>query len=289
MGTVDTLLVKRQREGRALVMGVLNTTPDSFSDGGEYLQPSAATRRVDELIAQGADIIDIGGESSRPGAPTIAAGEQIRRIEAALKHAVGLGSVVSIDTTSADVARFALEHGAQLVNDVSCLAEPALARVTAARGAKLILMHSRGPMSQMPGFSQYPRDGYDDVVREVAAEWRVARERAEAEGLQAQDCWFDPGLGFAKNAEHCIQLLARLDELASLSPVLVLGPSRKSFIGALDGAGPSERLGGTVAACLAGVDKGARVLRVHDVHAVRQALSVRRAIDRGTMEEPLRA
>ena len=268
-------------------MGVLNATPDSFSDAGEFLG-KAATERVDQLLAEGADIIDIGGESTRPGAKSVPAAEQIRRVGAALTHAVARGAVVSIDTADPAVAEFALGAGAQIVNDVSCLAEPRLAEIAARYGATLILMHSRGPMQFMPGFSQYPADGYGDIVPEVAEEWRRARESAVQRGVEPRNVWFDPGIGFAKNATQSFELLSRLGEFAELGAVLVVGPSRKSFISSLDGSAPSERLGGTVAACLEAAARGAQVLRVHDVLAVRQALGVRRVIDQGTMEKSLR-
>ncbi len=269
---------------RIVVMGVLNTTPDSFSDGGQYLAKEAAAERVDQLLTEGAEIIDIGGESTWPGAEKVPAEEQIRRVGPALDHALTRDAIVSIDTTLPEVASYALERGAQIINDVSCLAEDELAEVAARHSAKLIIMHSRGDMSKMPGFSAYPQDGYQDVVLDVATEWKAARVRAVARGVPSADCWFDPGIGFAKNARHSFELLSRLDELAELG-TLVVGPSRKSFIAALDGAAPSQRLGGTVAACLEAAARGARVLRVHDVLAIRQALGVRHAIAHGTMEE----
>jgi dihydropteroate synthase len=257
-------------------MGVLNVTPDSFYDGGRYVGPDAARAQVDRLVAEGAAIIDVGAESSRPGAESVPAGEQLARLDVALRHAVARGAVVSIDTTSPEVAERALALGAQVVNDVSCLADPELARVTARAGATLVLMHARGPMRAQRGFSVYPDAGYSDVVVDVLAEWRSARDRAVDAGLAAADVWFDPGLGFAKNARQSFELLARLGELAGEGVPLVVGPSRKSFIASVDGAEPAERLGGTIAACLAAVERGARVLRVHDVLAVRQALAVAR-------------
>jgi dihydropteroate synthase len=169
------------------------------------------------------------------------------------------------------------------------LAEPKLASVVARHQATLVIMHSRGPMSEMAGFSNYPQDGYADVVQDVAAEWLHARDIAVKAGVDPGRVWFDPGIGFAKNATQSYALLSRLDEFQRLQAVIVVGPSRKSFIAALDGAPPAQRLGGTVAACLEAAARGAQVLRVHDVRAVRQALDVRRAIDQGTMEDKLRA
>jgi dihydropteroate synthase len=262
-------------------MGVLNVTPDSFSDGGLFLDPHAAKKRVDELIGFGADIIDVGGESTRPGAPPVAADQQIARIEHALVYAVReRRAVVSIDTTSSEVASYALAQGASIVNDVSCLADPALARVAAAAGAALVLMHARGSMTAMRGFSDAPGDAYGDIVHDVRREWSAARDRAMREGLDRKEIVLDPGLGYMKNAAHSIELLQRLSELASLGAPILVGPSRKSFITKTLGAevAPTERLGGTIAACLAAAERGAAILRVHDVFEVRQALAIQRAI-----------
>jgi dihydropteroate synthase len=262
-------------------MGVLNVTPDSFSDGGLYLDAVSAKRHVDALLAAGADIIDIGGESTRPTAPSVAPHEQIARIEHALVYAVReRHAMVSIDTTSPEVAAFALSEGAAIVNDVSCLAHDELARVAADRGASLVLMHARGSMTEMRGFSDAPGDAYADVVSDVRREWCVARDRALSQRLDSRDIVFDPGLGYMKNAEHSIELVRRLAEFAELGHPILVGPSRKSFIAkaTASNAAPGDRLGGTIAACLAAVDRGATLLRVHDVFAVRQALAIHRAI-----------
>lgn len=257
-----------------LLMGVVNTTPDSFYDGGKYVDPERAIELVDRLIGDGADIVDVGAESTRPGSTGVPADEQIRRLEPALRHAVARGVVVSVDTTLADVARHALSLGAHIVNDVSCLADPELARAAAERGAVLVLMHSREPMSTLRGYSEYPDDAYRDVVADVLSEWRAARDRAVSVGVPASRVWLDPGLGFAKNARQSFDLLRRLDVFTSEGVPVVVGPSRKSFITLVDAAPPAERLGGTIAACLHATDRGARVLRVHDVREVRQALAV---------------
>lgn len=257
-------------------MGVLNVTPDSFHDGGRHFDAAAACERVDALLDEGADLIDIGGESTRPGCEPVPAEEQLRRIEPALDHAIARGAIVSVDTASAKVAARALERGARVINDVSCLADEALARVTARAGGVLILMHSREPMSTLRGFSEYPDSAYGDVVAEVLTEWRQARSRAMSQGMREPDVWLDPGIGFAKNARQSFELLQRLTELALERVPVVVGPSRKSFIAAIGAAPSAERLGGTIAACLHAVDRGARVLRVHDVRAVRQALDVTR-------------
>lgn len=257
-------------------MGVLNVTPDSFFDGGRYVDAEAARQRVDRLLDEGAAIIDLGAESSRPGAVAIPAATQIDRLSVALEHAVSRGATVSIDTTSPEVADHALRRGARLLNDVSCLADPELADAAARHRATLVLMHARGALGTMSGFSDYPDAGYADVVRDVRAEWRAARDRATARGLAPEDVWLDPGIGFAKNARQSFELLARLEELTSEGVPLVVGPSRKSFIAAVDGAVADERIGGTIAACLLAAERGARVLRVHDVKDVNQALGVAR-------------
>ena len=257
-------------------MGVLNVTPDSFHDGGRHFDPAHACAHVDALLAEGADWIDIGGESTRPGSVPVPAAEQVRRIAPAIAWAVSRGAVVSVDTTSAEVAERALSMGARVINDVSCLADAALARATAQGGGVLLLMHSREPMSTLTQYSQYPASAYTDVAADVLAEWRRARDRALAQGMRAPDVWLDPGIGFAKNARQSFELLERLADFTHEGVPVVVGPSRKSFITAVGAAPTTERLGGTIAACLHSVDRGASVLRVHDVRAVRQALDVTR-------------
>lgn len=256
-------------------MGVVNATPDSFYAESRSEGTVAARQRIDQLCAEGAEIADIGGESSRPGAEPVTAEQQIARIEPAVTYAVSTQSLlVSVDTTSAQVAERMLEIGAVLVNDVSCLADVDLARVTARFGAGLILMHTRGTLGSMQGFSEYPDDAYVDVVADVRREWCTARDRAVAAGMPRENVWFDPGIGFGKNARQSFELLRRLGELGDLGVPIVVGASRKSFIRAVDDVGPEDRLGGTIAACLWCAAQGARVLRVHDVRSVRQALSV---------------
>jgi dihydropteroate synthase len=269
-------------------MGVLNATPDSFSDGGLYLGPLDAKRRVDELLAEGADIVDIGGESTRPGAEPVSADEQIARIEHALVYAAReRRAVVSVDTTSAEVARFALEKGAAIINDVSCLADEELARLAARFGASLVLMHCRGSMRTMRGFSDPSGESYDDIVADVRREWIAARDRAIGQGLSASEIVLDPGLGYMKSELDSLALVQRLEELTDTGAPILVGPSRKSFIDKVaqrageKAAGPGERLGGTIAVCLACAARGASVLRVHDVQAVRQALILDRAVRGG--------
>ncbi len=268
------------------VMGVLNVTPDSFYDGGIYVGQCAA-ERVGELASAGAFVIDIGGESTRPGAASVSAVEQLERIEPAVKSAVSLsrempwqqaGLWISVDTSDPLVAEAVLAWGAHIINDVSCLADSGVARVVARANAALLLMHARGPMAQMQGFSVYPEAGYLDVVSETAQEWRHARDRAIALGVAAEDILFDPGIGFAKNARQSMDLLRRLDEFASLGAPIVVGPSRKSFLNLIEECAAEDRLGATIAACLYAAEHGARMVRVHDVSAVHQALQTQRLL-----------
>lgn len=262
-------------------MGVLNLTPDSFYAGAR-VGPGEALERVDALVREGPELLDLGAESSRPGSAPVSASDQIERLAPALERALGHAEVwVSVDTSSPRVARYALKKGAHAINDVSCLRDEDLARAVADFGATLILMHARAPMSQMKGFSDYPEDGYGDVIADVSAEWAHARDRACARGLGVDRVWFDPGLGFNKSASHSFEILRRLSEFRSLGAPIVVGPSRKSFIAAVDNAPPEGRLGGTLAACVLAVQRGADVLRVHDVQATHQALGVQRAIEHG--------
>jgi dihydropteroate synthase len=277
VGSLDEVIDRAVDERGAALMGVLNVTPDSFFDGGRFLGEEAAVRRVDELLADGADIIDLGAESSRPGATPVPTSTQIERLGPALERAVAQGALSSVDTTSPEVARWSLDRGARVINDVSCLADPELARVVADSGAHLVLMHMRGDLGSMRGFSEYPDNAYRDLVEDVLAEWTQARDRAEAAGLERSHILFDPGLGFAKNARQSLELLRRLAEFGRAGARVAVGPSRKSFVAALDPVPPEGRLGGTIAACLVAVARGATVLRVHDVRAVRQALMVVRA------------
>jgi dihydropteroate synthase len=279
VGPVSNRIEDLRRERGALLMGVLNVTPDSFFDGGRYDEASAAARRIDQLVTDGADLIDIGAESTRPGAAEVPANEQIARLEPALRHAVQTGVLVSVDTASPAVARHALGLGAHLINDVSCLADVDLARACAEHQAPLIIMHARGPARVMPGFSVYADDGYAEIIEDVRREWRSAKERAVGVGVAASDVYFDPGLGFAKNARQSFALLAGLARFQS-EGLIVVGASRKSFIASLDGAPPDERLGGSVAAALLAAARGATILRVHDVREVRQALRVTAFVER---------
>jgi dihydropteroate synthase len=261
-------------------MGVCNVTPDSFSDGGRYLGAAEACARVEELVAEGADFVDVGGESTRPGAPPVPAREQLARVLDVVRCAVERGACVSIDTASAEVAAACLDAGACLVNDVSCLRDPELARVAAGAGAAYVLMHARGTQEQMRGFSEYDDDAYGDVVADVLREWGEAAARAEQAGLARDALLMDPGLGFAKNARQSMELLRRTAELVrGIQAPVVIGASRKSFLAQIDpDARPTERVGASIAAALHAAGAGASVLRVHDVRATRQSLDLVSAV-----------
>jgi len=255
-------------------MGVVNVTPDSFSDGGLYLDPEAAIRHGVELVRAGAGILDIGGESTRPGAEVVPADEELRRVVPVIEGLAGLDAEISVDTSKAAVAAAALDAGAGIVNDVTALRGDAeMADLCAEREATVILMHMAGSPRTM---QRDPR--YDDVVAEVRDFLAARMEAALAAGIAAERIWLDPGIGFGKTAAHNLELLRRLAELADLGRPLVIGTSRKSFIGRLDGSEASERLGGTIASSVLAAAEGARVLRVHDVAEVRQALTVMTAV-----------
>lgn len=277
MAELCAIIESAVRGRGAALMGVVNVTPDSFFDGGQYDKAEQARARVDAVLAAGATIVDIGGESTRPRAPAVPAAEQIDRIAPAVEYAASRGTLVSVDTTDPEVAEFALRHGARIVNDVSCLRNPELASVAAAHEAALVVSHSRGPQEKMPGFSRWSDSDYGDVMAEVRAELETSGAEARRRGVRAEHVWLDPGLGFSKNARHSLELLRRLDELTSGGRIVVVGPGRKSFISSVDPSPPEERLGGTIAACLVAAARGAAILRVHDVKEVRQALAVARA------------
>lgn len=261
---------------RPIVMGVVNVTPDSFSDGGRFLDPEAAVAHGLALVAQGADLLDVGGESTRPGSEPVDAAEELRRVLPVVEElARRAGVPVSIDTTKAVVADRAAAAGARLVNDISGLRfDPELADVVRARNLGLVLMHSRGRPKDM---QEAPR--YDDVLGEVTRELDQALDRAAARGVPREATILDPGIGFAKRLEDNLALLAGLAALrAALGRPLLVGPSRKSFLGAVTGAAVGERLPGTLAAVAAAVLGGADGVRVHDVREARQAADVAAAI-----------
>jgi dihydropteroate synthase len=274
MNVVCQLLRKANREARPLVMGVVNITPDSFSDGGKFLQNDAAWKQIQTLAKEGADLIDIGGESTRPGADPVAASEQIARVMEPIRRAVDAGIIVSIDTTLAEVAEAAVQAGAQIINDVSCLRDLSLAQIAKSHQAILIVMHSRGSMSTMPGFSHYPEGGYRDVVAEVRQTLAEVCEKAMNVGLAREQLWIDPGLGFHKSAEHSYTLVRELRSLVDLGFPVVVGASRKSFLTKDIDSTVDRRLGGGIVAHLLAAQHGASVVRVHDVLETRQAWAV---------------
>ncbi len=254
---------------RTLVMGILNVTPNSFSDGGLFADAERALSRGVTLFEAGADIVDVGGESTRPGSAQVAADEELRRvvpvIEALRRRGPGL---VSVDTSKAAVARAALDAGADIVNDVSGFRfDPSLASLVAERGTPAVLMHLRGDFAGM-----HERPAYRDVMGEILAELRESLARAARAGVAGERLILDPGIGFAKDASHSLEALRRLPELHALGRPLLVGPSRKSFIGQVTGRPVAERLFGTAAAVAACVLKGAHVVRVHDVAEMRDVV-----------------
>ncbi|HEX8910447.1 MAG TPA: dihydropteroate synthase [Anaeromyxobacteraceae bacterium] len=257
------------------LMGVVNVTPDSFSDGGRFLDPGAALAHALQLVSEGADLLDVGGESTRPGALDVEVAEEIRRVVPVIARirAAGCDAPISIDTRKAEVARAALDAGADLVNDVSALGDPGMAEVVAARGAPVVLQHMRGTPGDMAA-----RAVYADVVSEVERALAEALARAVAGGIAEERVVLDPGLGFAKKPEHDLALLAALPRLRRLGRPLLVGPSRKSFIGQVSGAGVGDRLPGTLAAVAACALAGVEFVRVHDVAPARQAARVAAAI-----------
>ena len=256
------------------LMGVVNVTPDSFSDGGLYLDPDAAITHGEELAAAGAAILDIGGESTRPGAEQVPGEEELRRVEPVVAGLAGGEAAISIDTSKRAVAAAALDAGAEIVNDVTALrGDPGMATLCAERDATVILMHMLGTPRTM---QDEPR--YDDVVDEVKAFLAGRIEAATAAGIAEGRIWLDPGIGFGKSTEHNLELLRRLGELRGLGRPLVVGTSRKSFIGRVDGSEARDRLGGTIASSVLAAAEGAEVLRVHDVAEVGQAMAVAGAI-----------
>ena len=251
---------------RTLVMGILNVTPDSFADGGLYLDPGAAEAAAIEMAARGADLIDVGGESTRPGADPVSADEEIIRVRPVLERlSRSLTIPISIDTSKPEVAEVALGEGAAIINDVTALGYHAsLATIAARSGAGLILMHARGRSRDM-----YKDANYASVALEVGDELRASLERALAAGMRRESVMLDPGLGFAKRPEHSYAALAALPAFAALGRPLVAGPSRKSFLNAAIGdRTPGERDMATAASVAAAVLLGAHIVRVHNVPAM---------------------
>jgi dihydropteroate synthase len=254
------------------VMGVINVTPDSFSDGGLYLEPDAAIEHGLELEAQGAAILDIGGESTRPGSESVSAEQELARVLPVIEglHAAGTKAQLSIDTSKRAVAAEALSAGATLVNDVTAFrAEPEIASLVASSGAGCCLMHMLGTPRTMQASPHY-----EDVVSDVKAFLEQRMAFAIAEGVAEQKIMLDPGIGFGKTIDHNLELLRRLDEIVAIGRPIVIGTSRKSFLGRITGRELDERLPGTIATNVLAYERGAQVFRVHDVAPVVDALAV---------------
>ena len=264
---------------RPFVMGIVNVTPDSFSDGGRLTSADQAVAHARRLVAEGADIVDVGGESTRPGATPVDAAEERRRVVPVIAE-LRRGDpdvVISVDTVKGETARAALDAGADIINDVSGLRlDPAMGRVIADAGAGVVLMHSRGDVGDM---ARYDRATYGDVVADVRAELTRCLDAARAAGVPDECIALDPGIGFAKRAGDSLAILDGLPALHALGRPLVVGVSRKRFIGDLTGvAEPAQRVHGTTGANVAALARGARVFRVHDVRAAREALDVAWAV-----------
>lgn len=266
---------------RTLIMGVLNTTPDSFYDGGRYTTLESALARAEQMLAEGADILDIGGESTRPGSDPVPEAEEIRRVIPVIEaiHARYPNAVLSVDTTKSRVAALALQAGACIVNDISGMTfDPQMPEVVAQAGALVVLMHIKGTPKTMQ-----LNPTYDDVVAEVRATLAAHAARAQQAGIPREHIWIDPGIGFGKTVEHNLQLLRALPQLKALGYPVLIGTSRKSFIGhILGGLPPEERLEGTLATLALAVAWGADIVRVHDVQAAVRAVKVADALCRQT-------
>jgi dihydropteroate synthase len=255
------------------LMGVVNVTPDSFSDGGLFLDAEAAVAHGEELAAQGAEILDVGGESTRPGAEEVSVEEELARVEPVVAGLAG-AATVSIDTSKLAVATAAFDAGASILNDVTALRhDPEVGALCAERGAGLILMHMQGDPRTMQADPVY-----EDVVDDVRAFLAERLGAAVGAGVAEERIWLDPGIGFGKTLEHNLELLHRLGELRELGRPLVVGTSRKSFIGRIDGSSVGDRLGGSIASSAIAAIEGADVLRVHDVAETVQAMAVASAI-----------
>ncbi len=266
----------RLNVSKPLVMGVLNVTPDSFSDGGRFETAESVFEAAQKMVREGADILDLGGESTRPGAEAVSAEEELSRLLPVLKKIrKGLQVALSIDTTKADVARACLDEGAHIINDVSGLAVSgeSLAHLVRDSGAGLVLMHRRGNPQTMQQLASY-----GDVTGEVCAELAKGLAFAQACGIDAEQIVVDPGLGFAKTGEQNFLLLRELQRLSALGRPVLIGPSRKSFIGKVTGRQPGSRDYGTAAAVACAYAQGARIFRVHKVAAIRDVLKVCEAI-----------
>lgn len=268
----------RDREldlGRVVLMGVLNVTPDSFSDGGLWFDPGAAVSHAFEMVESGAGIIDVGGESTRPGAEPVDEDEELKRVLPVIEAlAPSISVPISIDTRKPEVAARAIEAGASILNDTLGEAgDGSMDRLAASTGVAIIVMHSRGTPATMKALARY-----DDVVAEVGGWLRQKVTELTSAGVEAASIALDPGIGFAKDAQHSLQLLNRLEEIVDIGPPVLVGASRKSFIGAVLDVDEEQRTYGTAAAVALSVERGARLIRVHDVAEMNQVVRMTEAL-----------
>lgn len=259
---------------RPLIMGVVNVTPDSFSDGGLWVSAEDAVRHAQCLVEQGADVVDIGGESTRPGSKPVGLAEEIRRIMPVVEALVSMNACVSVDTSKPEVMRIAIEAGAGMINDVKALQEPGALEAVAEGGVMACLMHMQGEPRSMQA-----NPHYGNVVTEVKDFLRDRVDSAKAAGISPEHLVIDPGFGFGKTLEHNIELLRHLDSFLDIGVPLMIGLSRKSMLGKITGNETGDRIHASVAAALLAFMKGARILRVHDVKATRDAIAVYNAIN----------
>jgi len=288
--SLEGLLIEREGDDggvrpsgrKTIIMGILNLTPDSFYDGSRFTKPTAAIDRAMEMLDEGADWIDLGGESSRPGATPVSLDEEIKRVIPLVKALAGRGIIVSVDTTKAELAKRALDEGARIINDISAFSmDSEMASVCAKFKAHCVLMHMRGTPQTMQSHTEYA-----DIVAEVCAylERRIAS--ALERGVDIERIIIDPGIGFGKSPEGNIELIRNLEALKKLGRPVLIGASRKSFIGALTAEPEADRLAGSLSIAAIAVMKGADILRVHDVRETRQAVSMAEAV-RGVAKSPL--
>jgi dihydropteroate synthase len=254
-----------------VLMGILNVTPDSFSDGGEFFDQERAIARAQTMLDEGAQIVDVGGESTRPGSDPVSPEEESRRVLPVIQGILAARpeAIISLDTYRASTAEAALDAGARLINDITALGDPRMANLVAERGCPVVLMHMLGEPKTM---QKDPH--YEDVVREVRDFLAHRAERAIRAGVDEENIVLDPGIGFGKTVEHNMALLNRLDALVELGFPVLVGASRKSFLGKVSGGEPEGRLFGTIAANVLAYERGVTIFRVHDVRANREALEV---------------
>ncbi|MBK6618423.1 MAG: dihydropteroate synthase [Nitrosomonas sp.] len=261
-------------EKHQLIMGIVNVTPDSFSDGGCYATISQAKTHISQLIAEGADVLDIGGESTRPGSKPVSVNEELDRVMPVIEYAINQNALVSVDTTKPEVMQASIQAGISLVNDINALQTPGALEVVAASEVMVCLMHKQGQPDTMQDAPEY-----SDVINEVGAFLRQRAAAAALAGITATRIIIDPGFGFGKTLKHNLILLRQLDQFLSMNFPVLVGISRKSMLGAITGNAVDNRKYASIAAALIAADKGARILRVHDVKATRDALAVLEAVN----------